>query len=82
MKREDLHIETYDPYAGPPGGMKTGRIPTGVKITHLPTGAVAICTSHRQQHRNRDQAMQELAGKVAVLDAFSKTLDMFPGSGS
>lgn len=33
MKREDLHIEPYDPHPVPPGGMTVGMPVSGVKIT-------------------------------------------------
>lgn len=55
----DLLIETYRPR--PPGGQHVG-VDTGVKITHLPTGLVAICDTDRSQHRNKQVAMDMLLG--------------------
>lgn len=34
--------------------------PNGVKVIHLPTGKVVTCEKHRSQHRNREDALQEL----------------------
>ena len=55
----DLLVETYRPH--PPGGQQVG-IHSGVKITHLPTGLIAICDTNRSQHRNKQVAMDMLLG--------------------
>ena len=55
----DLLVETYQPH--PPGGQHVG-VYRGVKITHLPTGLIAICDSERSQHRNKQVAMDMLLG--------------------
>ena len=54
----DLLVETYNPN---PGGQQAG-VRTGVKITHLPTGLIAICETERSQHRNRQIAHDMLLG--------------------
>lgn len=48
------------------GGQQVGVIPTGVIITHLPTGLTARSSSQRSQHRNRDVAMRLLIAKVGA----------------
>lgn len=55
----DLLIEAYSPR--PPGGQHVG-IDCGIKITHLPTGLIAICDTDRSQHRNKQVAMDMLLG--------------------
>lgn len=55
----DLLIEVYRPH--PPGGQHVGTY-CGVKITHLPTGLIAICDTDRSQHRNRQIAHDMLLG--------------------
>jgi peptide chain release factor 2 len=57
----------------PPGGQHVG-VRTGVKITHLPTGLVALCETERSQHRNRQIAMDMILGGL--------TSPHFPGSGA
>jgi peptide chain release factor 2 len=54
----DLQIETYNPN---PGGQQAG-VRCGVKITHIPTGLIAICETERSQHRNRQIAHDMLLG--------------------
>jgi len=38
----------------------------GVRITHIPTGMSAESRVHREQHRNKREAFQKLAGILAV----------------
>lgn len=54
--REDFLIESID--LRPKGGQHVSTGPTGVKITHLPTGLYAYCDCQRSQHKNREVAMQ------------------------
>lgn len=55
MKLEDLKIESYPPRNA--GGQNVGWISTGVKVTHIPSELVAICTIERSQTKNRDVAI-------------------------
>jgi protein subunit release factor A len=54
----DLQIETWPPNRG---GQQAG-ISTGVKVTHEPSGLVAICATERSQHRNKQIAMDMILG--------------------
>lgn len=55
----DLLIEIYPPRSL--GGQHVGTRP-GVKVTHIPTGLVAICETERSQHRNKQIALDMLMG--------------------
>jgi protein subunit release factor A len=57
---EELKVETFNPR--PPGGQHVLEHNTGVKITHLPTGMVAICACGGSQHRNRKIALDMILG--------------------
>ena len=71
IKPEDLEISTFN----------TGSawVPNynGVRILHIPTRLVAECGEHRSQHRNRAQAMDDLAAKV---ESWKPTKESFDNS--
>ena len=46
------------------GGMRTGTIPKGIKITHKPTGVSAECDKHRSQHLNKAEAEKMLSDEL------------------
>ena len=63
MKPEDIKFEVWPPR--PKKGMLTGKIVAGVRLTHIPTGIKATCTTERSQHANRDKALRMLEASLA-----------------
>lgn len=62
LNPKDLHIESWP--KEPEGGMQTGKIPAGVKVTHLPTGIVYSFCEYRQQHRNKDECIRQIEERL------------------
>ena len=62
LKPEDIKTEYYPPQ--PTSGMLTGGYAKGIKITHIKSGISAICEIHRNQHKNRQGAMDLLEQKL------------------
>ena len=85
INRADLKIDTFRSSGA--GGQHVNKTESGVRFTHIPTGAVAESTDGRSQHQNRETALQRLYQKIydaqvaAHADAISSARKSLVGSG-
>jgi len=61
---DPAHIKVEQWPERPKGGQVAGTGPSGIRITHMPSGIVACCETERSQHINRLIAMSMIEAAV------------------
>ena len=58
----ECRVDTFR--SGGKGGQHQNKVESGVRLTHRPTGLVVVSRKHRSQHRNREDALERLRGRL------------------
>jgi len=58
ITKKDLEVQTFR--SGGKGGQHQNKTDSGVRIIHRESGARGECRNHREQHRNKQEALKRL----------------------
>ena len=62
INADDLQIDVF--HSSGHGGQNVQKVATAIRITHKPTGIVAICQDERSQFKNKEKAMSVLRSRI------------------
>jgi peptide chain release factor 1 len=62
VNADDLQIDIF--HSSGHGGQNVQKVATAIRITHKPTGIVAVCQDERSQFKNKEKALSVLRSRI------------------
>ncbi len=67
VNQDDLQIDVF--HSSGHGGQNVQKVATAIRITHKPTGIVAVCQDERSQFKNKEKALSVLRSRIYAREA-------------
>lgn len=77
---KDLDMQVFARSAGP-GGQNVNKVATAVRMTHIPSGIVVLCSVERSLEQNKRRALSIIKGKLELLEEQKRAQEISAASG-
>ena len=71
---DDLQIDVF--HSSGHGGQHVQKVATAIRITHVPTGIVAVCQDERSQFKNKQKAMSVLRSRLLAMEIAKQQMEI------
>ncbi len=71
---DDLQIDIF--HSSGHGGQNVQKVATAIRITHVPTGIVAVCQDERSQFKNKQKAMSVLRSRLLAMEIEKQQMEI------
>jgi peptide chain release factor 2 len=80
IPEKDLDMQVFARSAGP-GGQNVNKVATAVRMTHIPSGIVVLCSVERSLEQNKRRALSIIMGKLELLEEQKRQQEISAASG-
>ncbi len=74
IDQDDLQIDIF--HSSGHGGQNVQKVATAIRITHVPTGIVAVCQDERSQFKNKQKAMSVLRSRLLAMEIEKQQMEI------